>query len=162
MLDILKLFFARFGIPATKVTDNGPQFDSQEMKEFAQTYDFHHITSSSYYPQAIGLAERMVKTVNKLLEDTADPHMALLSYRATPLPWCGLSPAELLMGRKIRTAVPQVKNNFIPKWEHIRNFRKLDTEYRQIQKENYDRCHGVKMLQSLPDDTTVWVDTQGV
>ena len=158
----LKTIFARFGIPATMVTDNGPQFDSQEMKEFAQTYDFHHITSSPYYPQANGLAERMVKTVKKLLEDTADPHMALLSYRATPLPWCGLSPAELLMGRKIRTDVPQVKSNFIPKWEHIRNFRKLDTEYRQIQKENYDRRHGVKTLPSLPDDTTVWVDTQGV
>ena len=87
--------------------------------------------------------------------------MALLSYRATPLPWCGLSPAELLMGRKIRTDVPQLKSNFIPKWEHIQNFRKLDTEYRQIQKENYDRRHGVKTLPSLPDDMTVWVDIQG-
>ena len=127
----LKTIFARFGIPATMVTDNGPQFDSQETKEFAQTYDFHHITSSPYYPQANGLAERMVKTVKKLLEDTADPHMALLSYRATPLPWCGLSPAELLMGRKIRTDVPQVKSNFIPKWEHIRKIRhrvQADTE----------------------------------
>ena len=94
----LKTIFARFGIPATMVTNNGPQLDSQEMKEFAQTYDFHHITSSPYYPQANGLAERMVKTVKKLLEDTADPHMALLSYHATPLPWCGLSPAELSWG----------------------------------------------------------------
>ena len=50
----------------------------------------------------------MVKTVKKLLEDI---YMALLSYRATPLPWCGLSPAELLMGRKIRTDVPQLKSN---------------------------------------------------
>ena len=122
----LKTIFARFRIPALMVTNNGPQFDSQEMKKFAQTYDFQHTTSSPYYPQANGLAERMVKTVKKLLEDTADPYMALLSYRATPLPWCGLSPAELLMGRKIRMDVPQLKSNFIPKWEHIRNFRKLD------------------------------------
>ena len=64
------------------------------------------------------------------------------------------------MGRKI-TDVPQLKSNFIPKWEHIRNFRKLDTEFRQMQKENYDRCHGVKTLPSLPDDMTVWVDIQG-
>ena len=128
------------------VTNNGPQFDSQEMKEFAQTYDFQHTTSSPYYPQANGLAERMVKTVKKLLKDTADPYMALLSYCATPLPWCGLSLAELLMGRKIRMDVPQLKSNFIPKWEHIRNFRKLDTAFRQMQKENYDRRHGVKTV----------------
>ena len=31
----LKTIFARLGIPTTMVTDNGPQFDSQEMKEFA-------------------------------------------------------------------------------------------------------------------------------
>ena len=31
----LKTIFARFGIPATMVTNNGPQFDSQEMKDFA-------------------------------------------------------------------------------------------------------------------------------
>ena len=68
------------------VTDNGPQFDSQEMKDFAQTYEFQHTTTSPYYPQANGLAERMVKTVKKLLEYIVDPCKALLSYRATPSP----------------------------------------------------------------------------
>ena len=110
----LKNIFARFGIPTTLVTDNGPQFDSQDMKAFAQSYEFQHSTTSPYYPQANGLAERMVKTVKKLLEHSADPYKALLSYRATPLPWCGLSPAELLMGRKIKTDVPQVKDRCSP------------------------------------------------
>ena len=31
----LKAIFARYGIPAAMVTDNGPQFDSYEIKEFA-------------------------------------------------------------------------------------------------------------------------------
>ena len=31
----LKAIFARFGIPPTMITDNGPQFDPHEMKEFA-------------------------------------------------------------------------------------------------------------------------------
>ena len=122
----LKAIFARFGIPATLVTDNGPQFDSKEMKDFTQAYDFYHVTTSPYYPQANGLAERMVKTVKKLLEYSADAYKALLSYRATPLPWCGLSPAELLMGRKIRTDVPQVNSSFVPNWRHLENFRTLD------------------------------------
>ena len=49
----LKAMFTRFGIPATLVTDNRPHFDSEDMKEFAQTYEFHHISSSPYDPQII-------------------------------------------------------------------------------------------------------------
>ena len=41
---------SRFGIPAETVSDNGPQFNSQEMKEFSVTYAFRHITTSSHYP----------------------------------------------------------------------------------------------------------------
>ena len=36
----LKAIFARFGIPATLITDNGPQFDSQHMKEFLMFMSF--------------------------------------------------------------------------------------------------------------------------
>jgi len=126
----LKSIFARFGIPRTMISDNGPQFDSKEMKEFSQSYGFEHITTSPYYPQANGLAERTVKTVKTLLENSSDPYRALLSYRATPIPWCALSPAELLMGRTIRTDMPQLKDKLIPKWSHLRNFRKLDMRYK--------------------------------
>jgi len=41
----LKATFARFGIPVTLISDNGPQFDSLEVKQFAQ---FQHITTSPY------------------------------------------------------------------------------------------------------------------
>ena len=157
----LKAIFARFGIPAILITDNGPQFDSQHMKEFAHAYEFQHTTTRPYYSQANGFAERMVKTVKKLLEHSADPYKALLSYRATPLPWCGYSPAKLLMGRRIRTDVPQLKDNLIPKWEYVCYFRSLDEKYKQIQKENYDRRHCIRTLPSLPEDQTVWVDTRG-
>ena len=97
----LKELFSRHGVPSTMVSDNGPQFSSYEMKEFAESYSFTHCTSSPHYPQSNGEAERAVKTAKGLLEHSSDPHMALLSYRATPLPWCGLSPAELLMGRRL-------------------------------------------------------------
>lgn len=60
-------------------------------------------------------AERAVKTVEQLLEHSADRYMALLSYQATPLPSCGLSPAELLMGRRIKTDVPQMQIGLSPR-----------------------------------------------
>lgn len=156
----LKAIFARFGIPATVVTDNGPQFDSLEMKEFAQAYEFQHTTTSPYFPQSNGIAERMVKTMKKLLEHTTDPYKSILSYRATPLPWCGLSPVKLLKGRRIRTNIPQVKDNLIPKWEYIQDFKDLDEKYKQSQKDNYDRHHRVRTLPLLPEKQPVWVDTR--
>ena len=49
------------------VTDNVPQFDSHEMKEFAQAYEFQHTTTSPYFPQSNGFVERMVKMVKKIV-----------------------------------------------------------------------------------------------
>ena len=94
----MKTIFAHHKIPQTVIGDNGPQYDSSEMKQFFLNYGFRHVTSSPYYPQGNGLAERMVKTVKSLLKQTSDIALTLLSYQATPLPWHLLSPAELLMG----------------------------------------------------------------
>ena len=161
VISALKAIFSRHGIPSEFVSDNGPQFDSGEMKEFASKYNFIHTTSSPHYPQSNGLAERMVKTVKKLIADSPDPYLALLSYRSTPLPWCELSPAELLMGRRLQTDVPQMKTQLTPNWPHIKNFREKDKKYKQEQKRHYDRRHRVREASPLPDDTPVWVSTQG-
>ena len=136
-------------------------FASGEMLEFSEAYGFRHITASPHYPQANGLAERMVRTVKGLLEHTSDPYKALLSYRATPHPWCGLSPAELLMGRRIRTDTPKVKTNFIPQWSYIDNFKNLYQKVKLAQRDNYNSCHRVRELQQLPEGQTVWVETWG-
>ena len=107
VINTLKEAFARHGIPETLRSDNGPQFASKEFKDFTKEYQFIHTTSSPYYPASNGQAERMVKTVKSLLKNAEDPYIALLSHRATPLPWCGKSPAQLLMGRNIRSTLPQ-------------------------------------------------------
>jgi len=36
----LKAVFSRHGIPTTLVSNNGPQYDSHEMKGFAESYGF--------------------------------------------------------------------------------------------------------------------------
>lgn len=105
----LKSIFARRGIPEILMLDNGPQFSGQAFTSFATTYGFRHITNSPGFPQSNGEAERAVQTVKNLLKKSADPYLALLSYRATHLQ-SGYSPAELLMGRRLRTTVPTISS----------------------------------------------------
>ena len=110
----LKSIFARHGIPDTVVTNNGPQYSSNEFQSFAESYSFSNVTSSPYYPRGNGEAERAIRTLKNLLKNVKDPYLALMSYRATLLPWCNLFPAQLLMGRRIRTVVREADGVLIP------------------------------------------------
>uniref|UniRef100_A0A1A8FRD6 Integrase catalytic domain-containing protein n=1 Tax=Nothobranchius korthausae TaxID=1143690 RepID=A0A1A8FRD6_9TELE len=105
----VKSVFARHGIPETVVSDNGPCYICKEWQNFDREYGFHHVTSSPQHPQANGKAEKGVHIIKQLLkkatDSNSDPYLALLSYRTAPLD-CGLSPAELLMSRKLRTTLP--------------------------------------------------------
>lgn len=159
LIETFKRVFARNGIPEELVTDNGPQYTSKEMKEFAASYNFQHTTSSPYYPRDNGLAERTVKTVKALLQQADDPHLALLNYRATALPWCGLSPAELLFGRRIRTTIPQITSWLTPEWPYLKAFHKSDELAKRIQKNNYDKRHRARAQPELKKGTEVWVRT---
>ena len=159
VINALRPIFARYGVPEILRSDNGPQYISQEMTEFSREYGFKQLTSSPHYPRSNGLAERTVQTMKLMLEKSTDPYMALLSHRGTPLQWCGLCPSELLMGRRIRTTVPQVTQQLIPKWPFLKTFRQTDKKYKSKQKSNYDRCHRAHSLPDLADDTPVWVRT---
>ncbi|XP_057179703.1 uncharacterized protein K02A2.6-like [Triplophysa rosa] len=118
----MKTIFARHGIPVTMVSDNGPQFSGWAFKDFEN--GFEHVTSSPHYPQSNGLAGKAVQIVKRLLKKAVeageDPHLAMLNYRSASLE-CGKSPAELLMGRKLRTKLPSSEHllrnsdQFVPK-----------------------------------------------
>ena len=68
-------------------------------------WGIHHITSRPRYPQSNGLAEATVKMTKAMLrkqvEAKHDITKGLLIIRNTPLQ-CGYSPAQLLMGRRLR------------------------------------------------------------
>ena len=100
----LKAVFARFGVPDTLVTDNGPQFSSAEFSVFAKSWMFEHQTSSPTYPQSNGKAENVVQTIKRLFTKCkasgGSEFQALLDWRNTPTAGIGTSPAQRLMGRK--------------------------------------------------------------
>lgn len=89
------------------MSDNGPQYSSQEFAIFAKEYEFIHATSSPRYPQSNGLAEKSVQIV-KAEVDGRDPYLGIFEYGTTPLE-VGYSPAELLQGRLLRSVLPTLK-----------------------------------------------------
>uniref|UniRef100_A0A674PBZ4 Integrase catalytic domain-containing protein n=1 Tax=Takifugu rubripes TaxID=31033 RepID=A0A674PBZ4_TAKRU len=117
VISYLKTVFARHGVPCELFSDNGPQFSSGEFAVFAKEWGFKHTTPSPTYPKSNGLAESSVKTVKNLLKksQTNDSFQkSLLIYRSTPLQ-NGLSPAQMLMGRRIRSNLPVCEDLLTPK-----------------------------------------------
>lgn len=57
--------------------------------------------------------------MKQLIQDSQDPYLALLSYRTTPFSW---SPAELLMGWRLQTSMPQLGEHLSPKWPDLEEF----------------------------------------
>ena len=157
VIQALKSVFSRHGIPETVISDNGTQYSSHQFREFASEYDFCHITSSPYYPQSNGLAERSVKTVKQLISKSKDLYLSLLSYRTTSFPWCGYSPAELSMDRKLRTTIPQVSEHLVPNWIYLEAFRQSNRAFKEKQKLDHDRHHKTKELPPIPADSGVWI-----
>ena len=110
IIQFLKEQFSRHGIPDTLVSDNGPQFTSQELHQFSQAWEFQHVTSSPHHHKSNGKAESGVKVAKSLfkkaLKDGKDPWLALLDYRNTPVEGIGSSPAQRLMSRRTKTLIP--------------------------------------------------------
>lgn len=151
-----KSIFARHGIPEQVISDNGPQFAADDFKRFAQVFGFDHLTSSPYYPQANGEAERAVKTIKSLLCKDGDPYLALLSYRATPLQM-GFSPAELLMSRRLRTNIPMTRENRRPRVIESTTVAEKDARIKRRQKENFDKRHRAKERSDVSLGSNVWM-----
>ena len=144
-IDRLRGLFARFGIPETLRSDGGPQFTSHAFAEFAATYGFTHRVSSPHNPRSNGTVERAVQTAKRIIQQP-DPTLALLAYRNTPLEVTGHSPAQLFMGRHLRTRLPVHPDNLVPQWPDFAALREHHQHEKFRQKEKYDGRHGAVRL----------------
>ena len=105
-------------IPEQLTTDNGSPYFSDEMARYAKRMGFKHHPVTPKDPQRNGFAETgesFMKLLCKLIhtalakgkDSKKDLHNYLLRYGATPHSTLGKSPAEVLLGRKIQTKIPQ-------------------------------------------------------
>lgn len=105
----LREVFSVMGLCKEIVTDNGPTFTSDEFKTFLKHNGIKPIPVPPYHPASNGLAERNVQTFKKGMikndKGTIKERLCrfLTKYRSIPHSTTGLSPYELVFGRKMRT-----------------------------------------------------------
>ena len=106
------------------------------------------MTSSPHFPQSNGAAERAVRTAKEILKQD-DVFLALLTYRATPIPELGASPAKLAFNRRLRTTLPSLPGTLSPRTISRDDIQERNEALKRRQKQNYDRHHGVHPLPEL-------------
>ncbi|XP_018406503.1 PREDICTED: uncharacterized protein K02A2.6-like [Cyphomyrmex costatus] len=141
-LKFIKDACSRFGISKTIVTDNGTQFTSQSFQDFCELNGIQHFRSAPYNPQSNGQAEilvdifkRGIMKINEGEEIEETLNTFLTTYRYTPNKYIdGKSPAEIMIGRKVRTMLDLLKSTKQP-----------ETPRHNIkQEEQFNKQHGAR------------------
>ena len=133
-IKVLRNLFATHGLPEMIVSDNGSAFTSAEFQTFVKRNGIRHVRSAPYHPSSNGQAERVVQTFKEAILKTTgdlDTRLArfLFQYRLTPHTTTGLSPAEMLLGRRPRSHLDLLHPDISPKV----------TQRQELQKEAHDQ-----------------------
>ena len=149
-IELLSGLFAAYGLPEELVSDNGPQFTSEEFSNFMKQNGINHTRTPPYHPASNGAAERYVQILKQALKtskfDKGQPVQRrlssfLFSYRNTPHTVTGQSPAELFLKRKPRTRLSLLQPNLA---QHVE-------EKQRVEKEQHDRGR-TKTREFMPGD----------
>ena len=113
-IEKFRIPFATHGLPEIVHTDNGSSLVSREFEDFLKQNGIRHIRTAPYHPASNGMAERAVQTfkegMKKMNGGSVETHVSrfLARYRITPQTSTGVSPTELLLGRKPRSRLDLV------------------------------------------------------
>ena len=105
------------------VSDNGTCFTSEEFQQFLKANGIRHARSAPSHPATNGLAERAVQTVKEGLKKAVEGSLQtklsrfLFQYRLLPHTTTGMSPSELLIGKRMHflldLVIPSTKSQVI-------------------------------------------------
>jgi hypothetical protein len=114
-IDCLERSFCISGLPDTLVSDNGTAFVADEFKSFASRRGITLVKSAPYHPASNGQAERSVQSFKAAMKKATEGSVKeklrrfLFQYRITPHATTGVSPAELLHGRRPKSLLDLVR-----------------------------------------------------
>ncbi|XP_064469582.1 uncharacterized protein LOC135384304 [Ornithodoros turicata] len=133
--------FTRTGIPNEVLSDRGPAFVSEAMREVSRLLSLKQIHTTPYHPIHNGLVEKFNGTVKTMLKRMCqekprdwDRYLAplLFAYREVPQATLGFSPFELLYGRHVRGPLPvlrelwtneEIESDVMTTYQHVFDLR---------------------------------------
>lgn len=142
VISIMDELFAAYGSPVTVVSDNGRQFVSEEFVTFLKMNGVkYQKLTAPYHPSTNGQAERYVGTVKDSLHKMQttkatlqqDLNKFLKQYRRAPHSTTGQSPAQLFLGRNIRTRLDLVRPENIHTRMAEKQQSKFNANFREFQ-----------------------------
>ncbi|XP_068249256.1 uncharacterized protein [Palaemon carinicauda] len=160
--------FTLFGFPRELQCDRGTNFTSTLFQSALHQFNIFNVLSSAYHPQSNGALERVHQTLKNLLrrygmetEKEWDEDIDLLLYilRSVPNESTGVSPFEMMFGRRPRSnlsmikeqilkgsrkesqvSLPQYLKSLEEKLLHIHAFARKNLQHAQeIMKDRYDK-----------------------
>ena len=155
IISSLEEMFARHGLPESLKSDNGPQFIAAEFAEYMEQQGIRHHRVTAKWPQANGEVERQNRSLLKRLQIAhaekgnwrRELTTYLAAYRSLSHPMTGVSPAELLFGRKMRTKLPELSDVHVEQ-----EVRDRDSEQKSKSKTYADTRRGASYSEVLPGD----------
>lgn len=145
--------FSVHGLPQMLVSDNATCFTTAEFAVFVSKNGIKIVTSGPFHSSSNGLAEREVQTFkdgmksmpggNESLETKVSRF--LFSYRITPHSSTGLSPAEMLMSRRPRSAFDLL----------LPDLKSMVEKKQWTQKVNHDTNTKLRSFEGVSAQTTI-------
>ncbi len=139
LLQACRACFQFTGCPRYFWSDQGGAFDSQSFRNFAQSIGMQPCYSSAEYPQSNGAAESAVKILKRLRQVSDSEHelfRALLYLQNSAKRKHQASPAQVFLGRSVRTPLCPVSKQYTVPWSQ--HLRERETEQKTM-KRYYDR-----------------------
>ncbi|XP_022802839.1 uncharacterized protein K02A2.6-like [Stylophora pistillata] len=120
VIDNLEEIFSRYGLPLAIKSDNGPQFCSEEFREYCKQNGIVHIKTTPKWPQANEEVERQNASLMKRiriaqaegLDWVKELRRYVTKYRGIDHTTTSKSPAKLLFNRKMRGKLPELHADY--------------------------------------------------
>ena len=147
--------FSRHNPPEILLTDNGAPFNSKgshSLQEYFKKMGIsHRPTIAAEDPEANGTCESFMKHLKKIWHTSyiqnRDPFLDLnrhlRSFRNTPHPTTGAIPSELLFHRKVKTVLPDLREDPAKGREDIEAARTEDKKQKETMKRFKDNKKNV-------------------
>ena len=160
VIPALEEIYDEYGYPENQISDNGPPFNSNKMKEFNEVHGTAARFSTPHFPSQ-NPAETFMKTVGKAMKinrhakqnEAEALREALKTYRQTPHPATGIPPANMLFRDGLKHKFPRKASTS----EDVHNARELDKEKKSKRQEATNASKYRKQSIVLPGDLVlVW------